>query len=81
MPVFIDMAVALIDTEIDTIVAVDLADPRYVAWAEQQIVLEGPTAREAAFVHVIDDYPHETGSTFTAPSSRCRPARQMTSHC
>ena len=59
VPVLIDLAVALIDTEIDTIVAVDLANPQYVAWAEQQIVLEGPTAREAAFVHVIDDYPHD----------------------
>jgi hypothetical protein len=59
VPVFIDLAVALIDTEIDTMVAVDLADPQYVAWAERQIVLEGPTAREAAFVHVIDDYPHD----------------------
>ena len=59
VPVFIDLAVALINTEIDTIVAVDLADPQYVAWAERQIVLEGPTAREAAFVHVIDDYPHD----------------------
>ena len=58
VPVFIDLAVALIGTEIDTLVANDLADPQYVNWAERQIVLEGPTAREAAFVHVIDDYPH-----------------------
>jgi hypothetical protein len=57
--VFIDLAVALIDTEIDTMVAFDLADAQYVTWAERQIVLEGPTAREAAFVHVIDDYPHD----------------------
>jgi hypothetical protein len=40
-------------------VAVDLADPQYVAWAEQQVVIEGPTAREVAFVHVVDDYPHD----------------------
>lgn len=58
VPVFIDLAVALIRTEIDTMVTVDLANPQYVDWAERQIVLEGPTAREAAFVHVIDDYPH-----------------------
>jgi hypothetical protein len=59
VPVFIDLAVAVIDTEIDTMAAVDLADPQYVAWAERQVVLEGPTAREAAFVHVIDDDPHD----------------------
>lgn len=58
VPVFIDLAVALIGTEIDTMVAVDLANLQYVNWAERQIVLEGPTAREVAFVHVIDDYPH-----------------------
>lgn len=59
VPVFVDLAVALIDTEIDKMVAVDLADPQYVAWAEGQVVIEGPTAREAAFVHVVDDYPHD----------------------
>lgn len=58
VPVFIDLAVALISTEIDVMVAADLADVPYINWAEQQIVVEGPTAREAAFVHVIDDYPH-----------------------
>ena len=58
VPVFIDLVVALISTEIDTVIASDLADPQYVNWVERQIVLEGPTAREAAFVHVIDDYPH-----------------------
>ena len=57
MPVFIDLAVALLDTEIEPMVAADLSNPRYVAWAEHQLVIEGPTAREAAFVHVIDDYP------------------------
>ena len=71
--VFIDLAVALIDTEVDKMVAVDLADPEYVAWAERQVVIEGPTAREAAFVHVVDDYPHHDwfylhGHTDTAAS-------------
>jgi hypothetical protein len=28
--------------------------PDYIAWTEQQVALKGPTAREAAFVHVID---------------------------
>jgi hypothetical protein len=59
VPVFTDLVVALISTEMDEMVAVDLANPEYVAWAGRQIVLEGPTAREAAFVHVIDDYPHD----------------------
>ncbi|HVA60875.1 MAG TPA: hypothetical protein VNG13_10140 [Mycobacteriales bacterium] len=59
VPVFTDLAIALVDEAVDAMVAVDLADPSYVAWAEQQIVIEGPTAREAAFVHVVDDYPHD----------------------
>jgi hypothetical protein len=58
VPAFSELAIALVDTAIDTMVAADLGEARYVEWAEQQIVLEGPTAREAAFVHVVDDYPH-----------------------
>jgi SEC-C motif len=59
VPAFFDLAIALIDTEIDAMVAADLGESPYVEWAEQQIVLEGPSAREAAFVHVTDDYPHD----------------------
>ncbi len=66
VPVFLDLALALIETDVDKMVAADLADRNYVAWAEQQIVVEGPTAREAAFVHVVDDYPH--GAWFYLPS-------------
>jgi hypothetical protein len=57
--VFTDLAVALISTVIDQMIAVDLTESDYVAWAKRQVVLEGPTAREAAFVHVIDDYEHD----------------------
>jgi len=59
IPVFSDLAVAVVDAEIDQMIAVDLARREYVTWAEQQVVLEGPTAREAAFVHVVDDYRHD----------------------
>jgi hypothetical protein len=59
VPVFTDLTIALVDEAVDAMVAVDLANPNYVAWAERQIVIEGPTAREAAFVHVVDDYPHD----------------------
>lgn len=59
VPVFTDLAVALISTAIDQMISVDLAEPDYVAWAKQQVILEGPTAREAAFVHVTDDYKHD----------------------
>lgn len=59
IPVFTDLAAAFIGTGIDQMTAVDLARPDYVAWAERQVMLEGPTAREAAFVHVVDDYRHD----------------------
>lgn len=59
IPVFTDLAVAFVDAGIDQMIAVDLARREYVTWAEQQVVLEGPTAREAAFVHVVDDYRHD----------------------
>jgi hypothetical protein len=59
VPVLDDLAVAVVDSIIDRVVEVDLTDLKYVTWAEQQIVIEGPTAREAAFVHVVDDYPHD----------------------
>jgi SEC-C motif len=59
IPVFTDLAVAFVDEGIDQMITVDLARPDYVTWAEQQVVLEGPTAREAAFVHVVDDYRHD----------------------
>jgi hypothetical protein len=32
-----------------------LADPALVSWVRDQLILEGPTAREALFVRVIDD--------------------------
>lgn len=33
----------------------DLADPALVSWVRDQLILEGPTAREALFVRAIDD--------------------------
>jgi hypothetical protein len=33
----------------------DLADPKLVSWVRDQLILEGPTAREALFVRAIDD--------------------------
>lgn len=56
VPAFVDLALAVIGPDVDQMVAVDLADTEYVAWAEGQVVIEGPTAREAAFVHVVDHY-------------------------
>jgi SEC-C motif len=56
VPVLDELAVAAVDAAINGVVADDLRRTDYVRWAEQQIVIEGPTAREAAFVHVVDDY-------------------------
>lgn len=58
VPVYAELAVALTAQTIDVAVRADLATAEYVDWVKQQIVIEGPTAREAAFVHVVDDYPH-----------------------
>ncbi|MGU3652859.1 hypothetical protein [Mycolicibacterium sp. A43C] len=33
----------------------DLADPALVSWVRDQLILEGPTAREALFVRALDD--------------------------
>jgi hypothetical protein len=35
----------------------DLKDAAFVSWVRDQLILEGPTAREALFVRAIDDLP------------------------
>ena len=37
----------------------DLAQQRVIDWVRQQLIIEGPTAREALFVRAIDDLAHE----------------------
>jgi SEC-C motif len=56
VPALSDLPLALLSDAIDRAVTTDLADAGYVAWLEQQVIVEGPTAREAAFVHLHDDY-------------------------
>ena len=56
VPAFTELAVAMAGRNLDDAVARDLADANFVSWAKQQIVVEGPSAREAAFIHVRDDY-------------------------
>jgi len=56
VPVYADLAVALATSRVDAAVSADLHNEDYVAWVRNQIVIEGPTAREAAFIHVVDDY-------------------------
>ncbi len=55
VPVATDIATASLAEEIDAGVTMDISDPDLVAWVEDQLLLEGPTAREAMFVHVRDD--------------------------
>lgn len=55
VPVAVDLATATLDAAIDELVRADLDDPNLFSWIEKQVIVEGPTAREAAFVHVIDD--------------------------
>jgi hypothetical protein len=56
IPVFDDLARAAVANRIDEIVERDLHDEAFVAWVESQVVIEGPSAREVAFAHVIDGY-------------------------
>lgn len=56
VPVLSDLPLALLGGTVDGAVAAELADAGYVAWLEEQVVVEGPTAREAAFVYLRDDY-------------------------
>jgi len=46
----------LMQIVIDELVAEDLNYHQYVDWVSEQVIIEGPTAREAAFIHVVDDY-------------------------
>lgn len=56
VPALSHLPLALLDDAVNRAVNADLADPGYVAWLERQVVIEGPTAREAAFVYLRDGY-------------------------
>lgn len=64
VPTLFDLPLALLGDAVDRDVETELADSGYVAWLEQQVLVEGPTAREAAFVHLRDDYERDVKMYF-----------------
>jgi hypothetical protein len=57
IPVPIGAAMALSGAASIELTNRDLKDAAFVSWVRDQLILEGPTAREALFVRAIDDLP------------------------
>ena len=55
IPVPIGVAMAVNGAAAASLTDLDLKDPSLVSWVGDQLILEGPTAREALFVRAADD--------------------------
>ena len=64
VPVPVDLAVAITNSSVVTATDADLGRRDLVRWIDQQLVVEGPTAREALFLNARDDIEEELGFFF-----------------
>lgn len=55
IPVPVGVAMAVNGAGAAALTALDLKGPSLVSWVRDQLIMEGPTAREALFVRVADD--------------------------
>lgn len=61
VPAVHELALAVVSAEagVDALTAAELQSEEYVSWLVEQVIVHGPSAREAVFIDVIDDYPHD----------------------
>lgn len=70
VPILRGLAAATVDALIMEMTNQDLRNEALVAWGEQQVHIDGPTAREVVFTYAIDDYPGRDGMyMYARPSS------------
>lgn len=62
IPVPGGVAMAAQGPAVQKLTAADLDVPMLVAWVRSQLIVEGPTAREALFVRAADDLAHEAAN-------------------